>query len=93
MHLMNALRSILLILFVLGLGACGGLPTPKAPLTRNHELDSLMVVTAYPNSDPLTVLMAMQQFTATHREWAGYEYFGRLAKEQPQRAVCGPMRG
>jgi hypothetical protein len=31
------------------------------------------------------VLVTMQQLIATHREWEGYEYFGRLAEEQPNR--------
>jgi hypothetical protein len=31
------------------------------------------------------VLVTMQHLLATHREWEGYAYFGRLADEQPGR--------
>ena len=80
-------RWILVLSVLLGLGACGGVAPPKAPVTLNHELDSLMVLAAYPNSETLTVLATMQEFMGSHREWAGYEYFGRLTQEQPSRAV------
>ncbi len=40
---------------------------------------------ANPNSDTVLILLTMQQLTATHHEWDGYEYFGRLAQEQPKR--------
>jgi len=57
----------------------------KMPLTQQRPLAALMSVAAYPNSDTLLILVTMQQFMATHREWDGYEYFGRLAEEQPTR--------
>jgi glyoxylase-like metal-dependent hydrolase (beta-lactamase superfamily II) len=63
---------------------CGG-ATPKPPLTQNRTLDTLRALAAEPNSETLVVLMAAQQFLAGHREWDGYEYFGRLASEQPAR--------
>lgn len=38
--------------------------------------------------------MAMQQFLAGHREWDGYDYFGRLAEQQPaRRALFGSLQG
>src|SRR5260370_37520455 len=61
-------------------------------LTQHRELESLLEVAAYPNADTTVVLIAMQQLMATHQEWQGYEYFGRLAQEQPaQRAFVRPL--
>jgi hypothetical protein len=57
----------------------------KAPLTQQRPLESLLKAAAFPNSDTLLVLVAMQQLLASHREWDGYRYFGRLAQEQPNR--------
>src|ERR1700685_2152275 len=69
------------LLFVcLGLGACAGGPSVKhAPLTQQREVEALVQLAAYPNSETVTTLVAMQQLLATHREWEGYELFGRLA--------------
>jgi len=60
-------------------------PPPKATITQQRPLAALLETAAYPNSDTLLVLVTMQQLLATHREWEGYEYFGRLAREQPKR--------
>jgi glyoxylase-like metal-dependent hydrolase (beta-lactamase superfamily II) len=60
-------------------------PPPKPPLTQQRPLSSLLTAAAYPNSDTLVVLLTMQQLFASHREWEGYAYFGRLAEEQPKR--------
>jgi glyoxylase-like metal-dependent hydrolase (beta-lactamase superfamily II) len=57
----------------------------KQPLTQHRPLKGLLTAAAYPNSDTLLVLVTMQQLLATHREWEGYQYFGRLAEEQPHR--------
>ena len=65
--------------------ACSARPAAPAPLTQHRELEALMQVAAYPNSETVTVLIAMQQFLATHREWEGFEFFGRLARDQPAR--------
>jgi glyoxylase-like metal-dependent hydrolase (beta-lactamase superfamily II) len=59
-------------------------PTPP-PLSQQRPLTALLEAAAYPNSQMPVVLVTMQQLTAAHREWQGYEYFGRLAAEQPQR--------
>jgi glyoxylase-like metal-dependent hydrolase (beta-lactamase superfamily II) len=70
----------------LGLGACAaGPPARKQPMTQQRPLSSLLQAAAYPNSDTLLVLLTMQQLSATHREWEGYAYYGRLADEQPGR--------
>ena len=60
-------------------------PPVPPPVTQQRPLPALLEAAAYPNSQPLVVLVTMQQLTASHREWQGYEYFGRLAAEQPQR--------
>ena len=61
-------------------------PRPR-PLTRQRPLTALLKAAAYPNAEPLIVVLTMQQLAAAHREWDGYEYFGRLADAQPQRRV------
>jgi glyoxylase-like metal-dependent hydrolase (beta-lactamase superfamily II) len=70
--------------------ACG-LPSShkpdKPPSTQQRPLAALLETAAYPNSGTPLVMVTMQQLTAAHREWDGYEYFGRLALEQPQRRV------
>src|ERR1044071_10056024 len=72
-------------------------PAMPPPVTQQRPLTALLEAAAYPNSQPVVVLVAMGQLTASHREWQGYEYFGRLAVEQPQRralfrAVQGVMQ-
>jgi glyoxylase-like metal-dependent hydrolase (beta-lactamase superfamily II) len=87
---MERSRSRLCIFAVPGLLAtlsCGRVPpAQKEPLTQQRLLAALMETAAYPNSDVVIVLATMQQLTSSHREWEGYEYFGRLAREQPARA-------
>jgi glyoxylase-like metal-dependent hydrolase (beta-lactamase superfamily II) len=68
--------------------SCGPIPPKqKQPLTQQRPLTPFLEAAAYPNSDVVLVLATMQQITASHREWEGYEYFGRLAREQPARAA------
>jgi glyoxylase-like metal-dependent hydrolase (beta-lactamase superfamily II) len=68
------------------LAACTATPpAQKPPVTQQRPLSALLRASAYPNSDTLLVLVTMQQLMATHREWEGYEYFGRLSEEQPNR--------
>ena len=62
-------------------------PRARAPLSQQRPLASLPEAAAYPNSDQVVLLVTMQQLMATHREWEGYEFFGRLAREQPARAT------
>jgi glyoxylase-like metal-dependent hydrolase (beta-lactamase superfamily II) len=68
-------------------GACGTMSAREAPVTQLRPLDALIDVAAYPNADTVVVLSTLQQFLASHREWQGYEYFGQLAREQPDRRV------
>jgi glyoxylase-like metal-dependent hydrolase (beta-lactamase superfamily II) len=68
--------------------SCASSPPPaKHPMTQQRPLASLLDAAAYPNSDTVVILTTMQQLLASHREWEGYEYFGRLAVEQPARAT------
>src|SRR5262249_34846962 len=64
-------------------------PSATSPVTATQQrpLGALLQAAAYPNSSTLIVQVTMQQLAATHREWQGYDYFGRLAAEQPQRRV------
>jgi glyoxylase-like metal-dependent hydrolase (beta-lactamase superfamily II) len=81
-----ARRPALAVLSSLLLASCAQNPPPqKPPMTQQRPLAGLLMAAAYPNSDTLLVLVTMQQLIATHREWEGYEYFGRLAEEQPNR--------
>src|SRR5215471_9687589 len=84
-QLRELLRRGWLFLLPLTLAACGGIPTAKEPFTQQRPLAGLLELTAYPNSDPYLALVTMQQLSASHREWQGYEYFGRLAREEPDR--------
>ncbi len=61
-------------------------PPAEKPMTLQRPLASLLEAAAYPNADTVTILTTMQQLLASHRAWEGYEYFGRLAVEQPTRA-------
>jgi glyoxylase-like metal-dependent hydrolase (beta-lactamase superfamily II) len=68
------------------LASCASVPPPpRPPVTQQRSLAALLETAAYPNSDTLLVLVTMQQLLATHREWEGYAYFARLAREQPSR--------
>jgi len=76
------------------LAACSTAPRLRTPLSQQRELQSLLVVAAYPNSEMVVVLSAMQQLLAAHREWDGYEYFGALARDQPdRRALYRSLQG
>lgn len=65
--------------------ACGTTRPSRPPLIEQRQLSALMETAAYPNSEPLLLMVTLQQFTSNHREWEGYDYFGRLALEQPER--------
>ncbi|HEY6002835.1 MAG TPA: MBL fold metallo-hydrolase [Anaeromyxobacter sp.] len=81
-----ARRAALAGAISLALASCAQVPpAQKPPVTQQRPVPALMTASAYPNSDTLLVLVTMQQLMATHREWEGYQYFGRLAEEQPNR--------
>ena len=82
----GAFHAALAGLSSLVLASCSTAPPPrKAPLTQQRPLPSLLKAAAFPNADTTLILVALQQLQATHREWDGYQYFGRLAEEQPNR--------
>jgi glyoxylase-like metal-dependent hydrolase (beta-lactamase superfamily II) len=82
----GVLRAALAGSISLVLASCAKTPPAKGPpLTQQRPLAALLTASAYPNSDTLLVLVTMQQLIATHHEWDGYRYFGRLADEQPTR--------
>lgn len=63
-------------------------PSPRrknGPFTQQRPLSALLETAGYSNSETLLILVAMQQFIASHREREAYEYFGWLAEEQPNR--------
>lgn len=74
-----------LVMASLAFSACGTMSAKEAPVTQLRPLDALLDVAAYPNADTVVVLSTLQQLLASHREWQGYDYFGRLAREQPDR--------
>lgn len=65
--------------------ACSSARPSQPPLIEQRPLAALLETAGYPNSDTLLVLVAMQELLSTHREWEGYDYFGRLAQQQPKR--------
>ena len=77
--------ALALLLVALTCTACGAVSAKATADLQQRPLDALLEVAAYPNADTLVVLSAFQQLIASHREWQGYDYFGRLAQEQPDR--------
>ena len=77
--------ALALVMASLAFSACGTMSAKEAPVTQLRPLDALLDVAAYPNADTVVVLSTLQQLLASHREWQGYDYFGRLAREQPDR--------
>ena len=77
--------ALALAMASLAFSACGTMSAKEAPVTQLRPLDALLDVAAYPNADTVVVLSTLQQLLASHREWQGYDYFGRLAREQPDR--------
>jgi glyoxylase-like metal-dependent hydrolase (beta-lactamase superfamily II) len=74
-----------LVIASLAFSACGTMSAKEVPATQLRPLDALLDVAAYPNAETVVVLSTLQQLLASHREWQGYDYFGRLAREQPDR--------
>jgi glyoxylase-like metal-dependent hydrolase (beta-lactamase superfamily II) len=70
----------------------GALPRP-APVAQNRELDALSAAAAYPNAEVAVAILAAQQYVAARRVPDGYEYFRRLAREQPGRPILVSLEG
>jgi glyoxylase-like metal-dependent hydrolase (beta-lactamase superfamily II) len=79
--------ALALLLASLAFSACSTTSAKEPPVAQQRPLDALLEVAAYPNADTVVVLSTLQQLLASHREWQGYDFFGRLAREQPDRRV------
>jgi glyoxylase-like metal-dependent hydrolase (beta-lactamase superfamily II) len=77
--------AVAALLTSVALTACSTTSAKEAAVTQVRPLDALLEVAAYPNADTVVVLSTLQQLLASHREWQGYDYFGRLAQEQPDK--------
>ena len=85
--------------FALVLGAavfstgCPGVPRPAPAVAQNREITAFAQAASWPNAEPLIAIVAAQEFVAAHHAHDGYEYFGRLAREQPQRPILLSLEG
>jgi glyoxylase-like metal-dependent hydrolase (beta-lactamase superfamily II) len=84
-HHRKPIVRLLALLTLVVLAGCSAVPSAKPRVTQNRELEAFKTIAAYPDSNVRVVLVAMQEFLAAHREWEGYDYFGKLADEQPAR--------
>src|SRR3989475_3715364 len=85
--------SRLALAIALVCAACSGAKPHPPPLAQNRELDALSAAAAYPNADVAVPILAAQQYAAARREAEGYEYFSRLAAEQPGRPILVSLEG
>jgi glyoxylase-like metal-dependent hydrolase (beta-lactamase superfamily II) len=86
---MAARFSVLLCVF----SACATAPRPPRALVQNREVEAFAQAASWPNAEPLVAISAAQEFIAAHHERDGYEYFQRLAHEQPQRPILTSLEG
>ena len=84
--------ALALLLASLTFSACGT-SARELPAAQPRPLEALLDVAAYPNAETLVVMSALQQLLASHHEWQGYEFFGRLAREQPDQSLEGRAFG
>ena len=75
------------------LAACSTTARPQPTLSQNREVEAFAEAAAWPNAEPLTAIIAAQEFIASRHERDGYEYFHRLAHEQPQRPILVSLEG
>ncbi|HEX9572916.1 MAG TPA: MBL fold metallo-hydrolase, partial [Myxococcales bacterium] len=88
-----ATRSAALFGILLSGAACSSVPRPPPALVQNREVEAFAEAAAWPNAEPLVAIVAAQEFIAARRERDGYEYFQRLAREQPQRPILLSLEG
>jgi len=86
-------RSVALLGIVLSGTACSSVPRPPPALVQNREVEAFAQAAAWPNAEPLVAIVAAQEFIAARHERDGYEYFQRLAREQPGRPVLSSLEG
>jgi len=84
--------AALLAVFLSGT-ACSSIPRPPPPLVQNREVEAFAQAAAWSNAEPLVAIVAAQEFIAARHEREGYEYFQRLAREQPQRPILSSIEG
>src|SRR5713226_4099164 len=88
-----ALRSAALLGILLSGAACSSVPRPPPALVQNREVEAFAEAAAWPNAEPLVAIVAAQEFIAARHERDGYEYFQRLAREQPRRPILLSLEG
>src|SRR3989441_8920184 len=86
-------RSVALLGIVLSGTACSSVPRPPPALVQNREVEAFAQAAAWPNAEPMVAIIAAQEFIAARHERDGYEYFQRLAREQPQRPILVSLEG
>src|SRR2546426_4818688 len=67
--------------------ACSSTPRPAPQLAQNREVEGFAAAAAWPNAEPAVPIIAAQEFMASRHDRDGYEYFHRLAREQPDRPI------
>src|SRR3954470_21797501 len=85
-------NAALLALFVAAT-SCSAAPRPPPAVVQNREVEAFAQAAAWPNAEPLVAIIAAQQFVAARHARDGYEYFQRLAREQPQRPILLSLEG
>jgi glyoxylase-like metal-dependent hydrolase (beta-lactamase superfamily II) len=86
-------RSAVLLAISLVSAACSTAPRPPPALVQNREVEAFAQAAAWPNAEPLIAILAAQEFIAARHDTDGYEYFHRLAQEQPQRPILISLEG
>jgi glyoxylase-like metal-dependent hydrolase (beta-lactamase superfamily II) len=89
---MARLESVWMLIVMLG-ASCLGAKRAPAPVTQNRTISAPAAAAAFPNAEPAVAIIAAQEYVAGHRPEEGYEYFQRLAREQPGRPILGALEG
>ncbi|HYV64691.1 MAG TPA: hypothetical protein VE964_00525, partial [Myxococcales bacterium] len=72
---------------------CSSVPRPPPALAQNREVEAFAKAAGWPEAEPLVAFTAAQEFVAARHERDGYEYFQKLAREQPQRPLLLSLEG
>jgi glyoxylase-like metal-dependent hydrolase (beta-lactamase superfamily II) len=86
-------RPVVFLVVFLAIVACASVPRPPPALVQNREVEAFAQAAAWPNAEPLVAIIAAQEFIAARHERDGYEYFQRLAREQPGRPILLSLEG